>query len=37
MKESAREAFLAGTTDPLDTLLAQRDAIDAVAKKLGYA
>jgi 3-isopropylmalate/(R)-2-methylmalate dehydratase small subunit len=37
MKESAREAFLAGTTDPLDTLLAQRDSIDAVARKLGYA
>lgn len=37
MKASAREAFLAGTTDPLDTLLAQRDSIDAVAKKLGYA
>lgn len=37
MKASAREAFLTGTTDPLDTLLAQRDAIDAVAEKLGYA
>jgi len=37
MKESTREAFLAGTTDPLDTLLAKRDAIDAMAKKLGYA
>ena len=37
MKESAREAFLAATYDPLDTLLASRDRIDVTAKRLGYA
>ncbi len=37
MKESAREAFLAATYDPLDTLLAQRRGIDETAKRLGYA
>ena len=37
MKESAREAFLAATYDPLDTLLASRDKIVQTAKRLGYA
>ena len=37
MKESAREAFLAATYDPLDTLLARRQQIDEAAKRLGYA
>ncbi len=37
MKESAREAFLAATYDPLDTLLARRPQIDEAAKRLGYA
>ncbi|MFT4631887.1 MAG: 3-isopropylmalate/(R)-2-methylmalate dehydratase small subunit [Candidatus Pseudothioglobus sp.] len=37
MKESAREALLAATYDPLDTLLAQLDLIDATARRLGYA
>lgn len=36
MKESAREAFLAATYDPLDTLLASRSRIDETAKRLGY-
>lgn len=37
MKESAREAFLAATYDPLDTLLAQKSSIDKTAQRLGYA
>jgi 3-isopropylmalate/(R)-2-methylmalate dehydratase small subunit len=37
MKQSAREALLAATYDPLDTLLAQLDLIDATARRLGYA
>lgn len=37
MKASAREAFLAATYDPLDTLLAARAGIDETAKRLGYA
>lgn len=36
MKESAREAFLAATYDPLDNLLSSRAEIDLVAAKLGY-
>ena len=36
MKESAREAFLAGNYDPLDTLLGSKPAIDETAAKLGY-
>jgi len=36
MKESAREAFLAGAFDPLDNLLSVRSEIDAVAVKMGY-
>ncbi len=36
MKESAREAFLAASYDPLDTLLVSRDKIDATARRLGY-
>ena len=37
MKESAREAFLAATYDPLDNLLSAKQAIDDVATRLGYA
>ncbi|MEX0941335.1 MAG: 3-isopropylmalate dehydratase small subunit [Pseudomonadales bacterium] len=37
MKESAREAFLAATYDPLDTLLAHKHQIDDAARRLGYA
>ncbi|MCB1691846.1 MAG: 3-isopropylmalate dehydratase small subunit [Pseudomonadales bacterium] len=37
MKESAREAFLHATYDPLDTLMRQMDAINATAERLGYA
>lgn len=37
MKPSAREAFLAGTFDPLDRLLANRGVIADVAARLGYA
>ena len=37
MKDSAREAFLAGTYDPLDNLLASMDAVKATAERLGYA
>ena len=37
MKASAREAFLAATYDPLDTLMAQRSSIDKTARRLGYA
>ena len=36
MKESAREAFLAGTYDPLDNLLASMESINATAARLGY-
>ena len=36
IKDSAREAFLAGTYDPLDTLLASMDKINATAARLGY-
>lgn len=36
MKESARAAFLGGTYDPLDTLLASKQAIDEMAVELGY-
>ncbi len=36
MKDSAREAFLAGTYDPLDNLLASMDKINATAARLGY-
>ncbi|MBT8086606.1 MAG: 3-isopropylmalate dehydratase small subunit [Gammaproteobacteria bacterium] len=36
MKESAREAFLAGTYDPLDNLLASMSSIRAAAARLGY-
>lgn len=37
MKQSARDAFLTGEYDPLDKLLTAKSAIDATAKKLGYA
>lgn len=37
MKESTREAFLAASYDPLDTLLVAKDKIDETAKRLGYA
>ena len=37
MKDSAREAFLDATYDPLDTLLAAQDDVNAVAEKLGYS
>ena len=37
MKESAREAFLSSTYDPLDNLLTAKDAIRRTAEKLGYA
>jgi 3-isopropylmalate/(R)-2-methylmalate dehydratase small subunit len=37
MKESAREAFLSASYDPLDNLLAASDEIAATATKLGYA
>ena len=36
MKESAREAFLSATYDPLDNLLAAREDIRQTAEKLGY-
>lgn len=36
MQESAREALLADTHDPLSALLANRPAIDAVANRLGF-
>jgi|TARA_Y100000310_G_scaffold230040_1_gene232469 3-isopropylmalate/(R)-2-methylmalate dehydratase small subunit len=36
MKESAREAFLSGSNDPLDTLLKSHQAIAETARKLGY-
>ena len=37
LKESAREAFLAGTCDPLDSLLSATNEIARIATKLGYA
>ena len=37
IKDSAREAFLSGTYDPLDNLLASMDSIKATAERLGYA
>ena len=37
MKVSAREAFLTGTYDPLDNLLASMNDIKATAERLGYA
>ena len=37
MKDSARMAFLAGTYDPLDNLLASMEKIKATATRLGYA
>lgn len=37
MRESARQAFLSATYDPLDTLLASRSRVDETAKRLGYA
>jgi len=37
VKDSARMAFLAGTYDPLDNLLASMDSIKATAERLGYA
>ena len=36
MKESAREAFIKGSFDPLDTLLKNRKQIDSTAERLGY-
>lgn len=36
MKESAREAFLAATYDPLDDLLTGADQVSSVAARLGY-
>lgn len=37
MKDSAREAFLTASYDPLDTLLTASAEIAATASKLGYA
>jgi len=37
MKESAREALLTSTNDPLDSLLVAGSEIDKVASRLGYA
>lgn len=37
MKESARQAFLAATYDPLDDLLTAVKEIDETAARLGYA
>ena len=37
MKDSARVAFLAGTYDPLDNLLASMESIEATAVRLGYS
>lgn len=36
MKDSARQAFLAGTYDPLDKLLASKAGTRATAERLGY-
>ena len=37
MKDSARQAFLAASYDPLDTLLTKTSEIKATAERLGYA
>ena len=37
MEESAREALLTSTNDPLDSLLVAGSEIDKVASRLGYA
>ena len=37
MKDSTRAAFLAGTYDPLDSLLASMDSIKKTAERIGYA
>ena len=37
MKESAREALLTSTNDPLDSLLVAGSEIDKIASRLGYA
>ncbi len=37
MKESAREAFLSATYDPLDNLMAASDDVRRIADKLGYS
>ncbi|MFP6807594.1 MAG: 3-isopropylmalate dehydratase small subunit [Pseudomonadales bacterium] len=37
MKDSAREAFLSASYDPLDGLLSSKDAIAKTAASLGYA
>lgn len=37
MKDSAREAFLAASYDPLDILLRSMDAVNVTARRLGYA
>ncbi len=37
MKDSAREALLTSTNDPLDSLLVAGNQIDEVASRLGYA
>ena len=36
MKDSAREAFIKGSFDPLDTLLKNKKEIDSTAERLGY-
>ncbi|MFT5211705.1 MAG: 3-isopropylmalate/(R)-2-methylmalate dehydratase small subunit [Flavobacterium sp.] len=36
MKDSAREAFIKGSFDPLDTLLKNKKEIDLTAERLGY-
>ena len=36
MKDSAREAFIKGSFDPLDTLLKNKKQIDSTAERLGY-
>ncbi|MFT7684750.1 MAG: 3-isopropylmalate/(R)-2-methylmalate dehydratase small subunit [Candidatus Azotimanducaceae bacterium] len=36
MKDSAREGFLKGSFDPLDTLLKNKKEIDSTAQRLGY-
>jgi 3-isopropylmalate/(R)-2-methylmalate dehydratase small subunit len=37
MKDSAREAFLTATNDPLDELLSSTDEVAAAAARLGYS
>ncbi|HJN48890.1 MAG: 3-isopropylmalate dehydratase small subunit [Pseudomonadales bacterium] len=37
MKESARDAFLSGSYDPLDALLEAKQEIEKTAAELGYA